>query len=557
MKASRYARQTAMVALAVPLVACGGHGSRQRSAAVPPGRVAYSRQGDLWIMNPDGTGRTRLTRSPGMREETPRWSPDARRLAFLERAPGAGDGAVIATIDVATRRVRRLVARSGVSDLSWTPDGRRLVFGSQGQLATVGELDREVRPYAAGGCPTFSPTQPVAVVCRQDSAGPNATRLVLLDRRGRPIRTLFRSTDFASPGGFSPDGGRLVVSAGAQGQSDVYVVDVASGRSRLLLRRPGSQEVEGWLPGGAMVLADTDAITERTAWKLLDPRSLRARSLPGFHDVGDPVDWWSPGRPKAPASPVGAVRPGGMRRVRIHGRSLYYRCAGTGSPTVVLDSGLGVTSSTWLAVQRLVAPMTRVCRYDRAGNGLSDPPPPPRDSRRAVDDLLRLIRRARLGPRIIGVGASFGGLDMQLLAATRPSLVSGLVLVDSLHPDLDRRIERLLSPEQRRARRSELERNTEGLRFRDILRSETQARRALRGRRWSIPVVVIRHGLPFQAGPRFPSRRVEALWKQLQLRLAAHSTRGEVVVARRSHHRIAETQPHLVSAAIRRVLRRP
>jgi pimeloyl-ACP methyl ester carboxylesterase len=483
----------------------------------------------------------------------PRWSPDGRRLAFFVRRPGPAETATIAVMDVATRHVRRLVERSGVSELGWTPDGRRIVFSAQGRLATVGLDGRGVRPYAAGGCPTFSPSQPLVVVCRQGSIGPAATRIELLDARGRVVRTLFRSADYATPGGFSRDGHSLVVSAGPAGQSDVYLIDVASGRSRLLLRRPGSQDVEGWLPGGSMVLADTDGITGRTTWRLLDPRSRRTRPLAGFHDVGDPVDWWAPGRPRAAGAPLALGRTSRMSHVLVHGRALYYRCTGRGAPAVLLDSGLGVASGTWLAVQRLVARHARVCRYDRAGNGLSDPAPPPRDSRHAVADVLAVIRAARLRAPIVAVGASFGGLDMQLLAATHRRLVAGLVLVDSLHPELDRRIERVLSPAQRQARRADLERNTEGIRFRDILRSEAQVRRAWGRARTRIPIVALRHGLPFEAEPGFPLRRVEALWRRLQVELAARSVHGRVVVARHSHHRIAETQPGLVAAAIRRV----
>jgi pimeloyl-ACP methyl ester carboxylesterase len=143
---------------------------------------------------------------------------------------------------------------------------------------------------------------------------------------------------------------------------------------------------------------------------------------------------------------------------------------------------------------------------------------------------------------------------MQLLAAIHPDLLAGLVLVDGLHPRLDRRLERLLSRRQRNARRCELERNSEGLSFGDILRSELQVDRAEGGRRLETPTIVIRHGLPFETGPGFPSAGVEALWRRLQLDLAARSRHTRVIVAVRSHHRIAEWQPELVAGAIRRLV---
>jgi pimeloyl-ACP methyl ester carboxylesterase len=540
-----------------------GDGAPAR-APLPGGRIAFgSTDGGVWVMRPDGSDRRRLFKARAAAGGGPRWSPDGRLLAFTIRAgpsePGApaaaGEPDTLATIDVATRRVRELVARVALADVTWAPDGRRLMFSVQGALFTVEPDGAHVLPFAQGTCPTFSPRGDVTVVCRQNPHSPNGTLVVALDDRGRKLRMLFRSPDFAVPGGFSPDGSRLVVSSGPESQSDVYVIDVATGRARLLLRKAGSQNVEGWLPDGRMVLADTDAITQRTSWRLLDPRDRSLETLPGFKGVGDPVDWWSPGRPVVERWAAGRRGPVlGMRNIRVAGRRLYYRCAGHGQPTVLLDSGLGVRSETWTRVQAAVARFTRVCRYDRAGNGLSDPAPGPRDSRDAVADLMALVRRARLGRSIVGVGASFGGLDMQLLAATRPRLLAGLVLVDSLHPQLDRRIEPLLPRAERLQRRQDLGRNSEGLRFADIVRSEAQVERAEHGRKLAVRTIVLRHGLPFEGGANFPSARVEALWTDLQRDLAARSRHGAVIVATRSHHRIAESQPALVSAAIRRLV---
>src|SRR3954447_19008095 len=59
--------------------------------------------------------------------------------------------------------------------------------------------------------------------------------------------------------------------------------------------------------------------------------------------------------------------PGEM--VDVGGYSLHLNCAGEGTPTVVMDSGLGGTVLDWQLVQPEVANFTRVCTYDRAGMG--------------------------------------------------------------------------------------------------------------------------------------------------------------------------------------------
>src|SRR4051812_37461813 len=54
------------------------------------------------------------------------------------------------------------------------------------------------------------------------------------------------------------------------------------------------------------------------------------------------------------------------------GRNLRVYCLGSGSPTVVLESGLGDGAWSWRQVQPAIARQTRACSYDRAGLGLSD-----------------------------------------------------------------------------------------------------------------------------------------------------------------------------------------
>lgn len=128
------------------------------------------------------------------------------------------------------------------------------------------------------------------------------------------------------------------------------------------------------------------------------------------------------------------VQPPGQR-IDMGGYSLHIHCEGTGSPTVILDAGLGDWSTHWTAVQNLLKADTRVCSYDRAGYGWSDPGPRPRDSQRIVTELHTLLEKASVLPPYVLVGHSFGGINMRLFASTYPLESAGLVLVDASHPD--------------------------------------------------------------------------------------------------------------------------
>jgi pimeloyl-ACP methyl ester carboxylesterase len=113
-----------------------------------------------------------------------------------------------------------------------------------------------------------------------------------------------------------------------------------------------------------------------------------------------------------------------------NGRHLNLFCRGTGSPTVILDGGLGADMSQWRKVHADLARTTRVCAYDRAGNGFSDSGPLPRTAAVLAADLDSLLHAAHLPPPYVLVGSSLAGLHTRLFADTHLKQVVGMVLVD-------------------------------------------------------------------------------------------------------------------------------
>jgi pimeloyl-ACP methyl ester carboxylesterase len=253
--------------------------------------------------------------------------------------------------------------------------------------------------------------------------------------------------------------------------------------------------------------------------------------------------------PVVEATPTNQIDP---PLVDAGGHNLWIECQGTGSPTVILEAGLGVTSFTWSKVMPGASQLTRVCRYDRAWLGQSLPGPLPRNSQVIANELHTLLANAKIEPPYILVGASFGGLCVQLYAAQHPQEVAGMVLVDSTHADLDDRIEAVITTAQAEERRMELGLNQEKTSFKDIQESDNQVRAA--GNLPDVPLVVLRHGVPFEFSEGWPAERIEQIWLDLQTDLSKRTSKGRLVVAEKSGHRISETEPELVVAAIREVL---
>jgi pimeloyl-ACP methyl ester carboxylesterase len=122
------------------------------------------------------------------------------------------------------------------------------------------------------------------------------------------------------------------------------------------------------------------------------------------------------------------------------GRRMYLSCAGSGSPTVVLVPGAGELSSIWGWIAPDVARGTRVCVYDRAGRGWSDPAPSQQDGMAIATDLATLLTSAHEAPPYVLVGHSFGGLYVRAFAARYPSRTAGVVLLDATDPQMFTRL---------------------------------------------------------------------------------------------------------------------
>ena len=255
---------------------------------------------------------------------------------------------------------------------------------------------------------------------------------------------------------------------------------------------------------------------------------------------------------------AGSTGPEG-KLVDVGAYDLYIECAGSGSPTVILEYGLDSTAADWSAVMGEIAVFTRVCVYDRAGVGRSQPAPAgQRDSQMMVDDLQRLTVAAGLTPPFVLVGHSFGGLNARLFTFRHPDVVAGLVLIDSVHPDQLRRWQEAL-PTPVASGSPALPRplivpDVPGNEQVDLARSLEQARAATLGER--LPLVVLTAGqLPELASFSDElARRLYEVHLALQQELAQLSSNSVHVVATGSGHAIQRNQSYLVATAVHQVV---
>lgn len=273
------------------------------------------------------------------------------------------------------------------------------------------------------------------------------------------------------------------------------------------------------------------------------------------------------------------------RLVDIGGYRLHIYCSGHGSPAVILDSGMGDSFYSWRKVQPQIAEFTEVCSYDRAGFGYSDRSPLPRRSQIFAEELAKLLVHARVSPPYVVVGHSLGGADVRIYASKNLSLVAGIVLVDSVHPDQWNRLPATIWKEQQKQGREAKKFEWEALfgipRLRRACGSDPQEI-ALNctfesGRTWAAEVELIQDSLadtrstgPFDGIPltvlsHDPDKLIEeyppelrrtsnAIWEQMQEKLVHLSTQGEQKIAKNSSHYIQMDRPELVIDEVHKIV---
>lgn len=239
-------------------------------------------------------------------------------------------------------------------------------------------------------------------------------------------------------------------------------------------------------------------------------------------------------------------------KVDVGGYSLFLNCKGTGSPTVILDSGLDSDSNAWVTVMPRIQNVTRVCAYDRAGLGRSEAASDvPRTSRDMVTDLHTLLNNAHLDGVFVLVGASIAGFNIRLYASEYPQEVVGMVLVDASHPDQIARFLAALPPEspdesaELQELRNSLSEPLESRENMDIEASAEQVRNT--GALGDIPLTVLTAGAESATEVHI---RLDEVWLEMQEELAGLSSNSTHIVVPNADHCIQCDAPDVVADAI-------
>lgn len=258
----------------------------------------------------------------------------------------------------------------------------------------------------------------------------------------------------------------------------------------------------------------------------------------------------------AATATASAATPAGQRQqVPVGADTVTVDCAGAGTPTVIMFAGFGDSHLKWSHIQDRLAEQTRVCSYDRLGEGTSSAP---RGTQTLVSNV-RLLHAVldKIGVRgpLVLVGHSLGGDIAASYARMHPLATAGLVTLDATPVGYLQFVRRLIPANEGGlpgALRAEAVSTITGDNKEKF--KLTAADWAPAGSLGRTPLAVAEHGVDIFAAAGRYAQPLQRHWASGQLHTARMSSRSQVIIAPRSGHYIYLDQPRLALDVINAVI---
>ncbi|MEO1261745.1 MAG: alpha/beta hydrolase [Bacteroidota bacterium] len=235
---------------------------------------------------------------------------------------------------------------------------------------------------------------------------------------------------------------------------------------------------------------------------------------------------------------------------QVNNRKVEYVEAGNGSPTVVLETGLGPDIKTWLPIFDSLAAITHVFAYNRPGYGNSGLLHAPENVKQVAEQLHENLKATGQQAPYILMGHSAGGLYINMFARLYPDEVASVVFLDASHPE-----------------QFEYFRKHQPLLYSMLVSSTTKSKRKyelsiIKGTMSdfvdappfpNVPIVVLTAG---KKSSPLETDRLRQKWLRFQSELAALSEESNHVVVEGSGHFIHKDKPGVVLEEIRKIIKK-
>jgi Tol biopolymer transport system component len=291
-------------------------------ADVFSGRIAFSSlrsdpatgqttAGDVFTINPDGTGLRRLTTNPAD-DRQPDWSPDGGNIAYTISKPNSSINFEVARMTADGKQVRQLTTTEtgqASSQPSWLPDGSAITFRRSGpgrnsaiwQMGPFGESPQpRFQPPYAPLYPSWSPDRRrVLLTAITSPAGDSDRAIFTVDAAAGELRTLFDVPGaFDSAPAWSPDGTRIAFESNAnvgagnpEGDMEIWTMAADGSGQTQLTSNDAHDEGPTWSPDGGLLAFTSGPDNEHGDIHVMTPDGAHVRRLTTYLDNDESPDW--------------------------------------------------------------------------------------------------------------------------------------------------------------------------------------------------------------------------------------------------------------------------
>jgi imidazolonepropionase-like amidohydrolase len=270
------------------------------------GKIAFSRLGDIFVMDADGSNKTNLTNNPAA-DSLPNWSADGTKIVF--HSSRDGNNQIYSMNSDGTGQTRLTNNSAQEAGATWSPDGLKIAFRSNrdgnNEIYTMNadgsNQTRLTTDAASDEAPTWSPDG-TKIAFESTRAG--APDIFVMNADGSAQTNVTSLAGFDQAPDWSPDGAKIAFSSNRSGNYEIYIVNEDGSGAVNVTNNPAFDHGPSWSPDGAKIAFYSNRAGPVTQVYAMNADGSSPLDLSNDTDYNDAGARWQPVPAPLPPSVV-------------------------------------------------------------------------------------------------------------------------------------------------------------------------------------------------------------------------------------------------------------